>query len=329
VEEGVESLAGVSLTKCGLYDVTVIMTAHNEARFIRDAVTSVQMQTHRPRELILVDDGCTDETVEIARSIAVDFPLRVLRNVQPTGASPARNWGLREARTEWVAILDADDVWMPEKLEEQFRFIEAWDGQWPIAVLGSMGRHINEAGRDIGVCEIGVTSAEAFWGNLQDGGLPCIVHSSALFRREDALAVDSYVDDGAEDLELWERMSDLTAGVVISLDKSLVLYRKKRGGKMHTNVWAQCLNLDRLSANRRRRQEGLPPLTREEYVAFLRSQRLRERVRRWLRWKAVKNYRFGATNYVNGRKFVGSGQLSIAMLLNPGRVRSGIRRFRR
>ena len=150
------------------------MPAHNEARFIRDAIQSIQLQTYRPVELLLVDDGSTDETVAVAMSVGGPVPIRVLHHDRPKGSIASRNWGLYEASTEWVAMLDADDVWMPQKLEQQCKFIESWNGKWPIAVLGVKGRHINEAGEDIGACDIGVTTAEAYWMGVEDGGVATI-----------------------------------------------------------------------------------------------------------------------------------------------------------
>lgn len=96
--------------------ISVVIPCFNGARFLRQTLESVVRQTYRAHEIIVVDDGSTDDSAAIAESFG---PLvRVIR--QPNqGESVARNCGIEEACGEWVAFLDADDLWEPEKLERQ------------------------------------------------------------------------------------------------------------------------------------------------------------------------------------------------------------------
>jgi glycosyltransferase involved in cell wall biosynthesis len=309
-------------------DITVIMTAYNEARFIHDAVQSVQDQTYQPAELLLIDNGSTDDTVAIAQSVGGAVPVRVLSNTQMPSVVAARNLGLREAGSEWIATLDADDVWMPEKLERQRQFIESWTGHWPIAVLGVKGRHINEAGKDVGMFDLGVTTAEAYWALVESDNVAIIGHSAALFRRDAALTVGGYREEslGAEDVELWDRIAWSLGGVVIDVDQRLLLYRKKRGGMMHTLFTPQMLNIERIQVNRRRRNDDLPELSLAEFQNTLQLQPLRVRATRRRKWAAAKYYRFGAVNFVNSARMLGASQLAMATLLDPKRVVAGVRR---
>ena len=97
--------------------------------FIEEAIESVRAQTHPRWELLLVNDGSDDGTGEVARGYAEREPERIRLLSQPDGrsrgASAARNLGLREARGEFVALLDADDVWHPENLSEHVRHLAA------------------------------------------------------------------------------------------------------------------------------------------------------------------------------------------------------------
>ena len=100
--------------------VSCIVPVFNGERFLREALDSIVEQTHRPLEVVVVDDGSTDNTPQIAAS------YRDVRLVRQANAGPAaaRNRGLRETRGQLVAFLDADDLWRPEKLERQVgRFI--------------------------------------------------------------------------------------------------------------------------------------------------------------------------------------------------------------
>ena len=97
--------------------VSVILPSYNRSQSVGLAVESVLKQSFRDFELCVVDDGSEDDTVEILDSILGSFnTLRLKENV---GVSHARNYGIRSTDSEWIAFLDSDDVWHPQKLEKQ------------------------------------------------------------------------------------------------------------------------------------------------------------------------------------------------------------------
>jgi glycosyltransferase involved in cell wall biosynthesis len=99
----------------------VVIPVHNGGRFLGEALASVRAQTWRPLEIIVVDDGSTDDSVEVAARWAEVVLLRQKRR----GASAARNAGIARASGAFVALLDADDVWTPDKLRVQIEHLEA------------------------------------------------------------------------------------------------------------------------------------------------------------------------------------------------------------
>ena len=109
--------------------VTAIIIFLNEARFIEEAIASVLAQDFGQWELILVDDGSTDESTQIARSHALRQPQRIRYLDHPghenKGMSASRNLGVAHAQGDAVAFLDADDTWLPEKLSEQIAILDA------------------------------------------------------------------------------------------------------------------------------------------------------------------------------------------------------------
>lgn len=97
-------------------EISVIIPVYNGQRFLAQAVNSVLKQTVPPGEVIVVDDGSTDGSADIARS----FPTPVCTIFQENkGPAAARNAGVKEARGQLIAFLDADDIWLPEKLARQ------------------------------------------------------------------------------------------------------------------------------------------------------------------------------------------------------------------
>jgi len=96
--------------------VSVIIPVYNGERFLREAIQSVLDQTYRPSELIVVDDGSDDQSAQIAKSFG---PLVELLSQPNRGPGEARNAGIRKASGEFLAFLDADDIWLKDKLEKQ------------------------------------------------------------------------------------------------------------------------------------------------------------------------------------------------------------------
>lgn len=103
--------------------VSIIMPSYNTASFIEETIQSVLNQTYTNWELIIVDDCSTDNTDEVLENIK-DSRIRYFKNDKNSGAAVSRNKALREAKGQWIAYLDSDDLWMPEKLEKQIHFME-------------------------------------------------------------------------------------------------------------------------------------------------------------------------------------------------------------
>lgn len=103
--------------------VSVIMPSYNTSKYIVNSINSVRSQTYRNWELIIVDDCSTDNSLEIINSIQ-DNRIKIFQNEYNSGAAVSRNKALREARGKWIAFLDSDDIWAPEKLEKQLKFMK-------------------------------------------------------------------------------------------------------------------------------------------------------------------------------------------------------------
>lgn len=104
--------------------VSIIMPSYNTAKYIAAAIVSVQNQTYTNWELVVVDDCSTDDTDKVVKPLLSDARIRYLKNEKNSGAAVSRNRALREAKGKWIAFLDSDDIWVPEKLEKQIRFME-------------------------------------------------------------------------------------------------------------------------------------------------------------------------------------------------------------
>ena len=109
--------------------ISAIIIFLNEEIFLQEAIDSVLAQTYRNWELLLIDDGSTDRSSEIARAVAEQYPgrIRYLEHAghQNRGMSASRNLGIQNSKGKYIAYLDGDDVWMPTKLERQVDILES------------------------------------------------------------------------------------------------------------------------------------------------------------------------------------------------------------
>lgn len=104
--------------------VSIIMPSYNTGAYIAKTIDSVLAQTYQNWELIIVDDCSSDNTDEIVSTYLSDDRIHYLKNEKNSGAAFSRNTALREAKGKWIAFLDSDDLWMPEKLEKQLSFMK-------------------------------------------------------------------------------------------------------------------------------------------------------------------------------------------------------------
>lgn len=103
--------------------VSIVMPSYNTGRFISETIESVLAQTYSYWELIIVDDCSTDNTDDVVSQYLTDKRIRYIKNDTNSGAAASRNRALREAKGKWIAFLDSDDLWEPDKLQKQVSFM--------------------------------------------------------------------------------------------------------------------------------------------------------------------------------------------------------------
>jgi glycosyltransferase involved in cell wall biosynthesis len=221
--------------------ISVVIPAYNAAAHLAATLKSVCQQTTAPAEVIVVDDGSTDDTGEIARS----FGARVLR-VANGGPSAARNAGTQSASGQYIAYLDADDVWLPDKLATQLAELRCFGAP---AFSFTDYRMFDERG--VHRCKSELLRRFAFRRSVRlrrgrtsvvmapKNSAPVlydsyIVPSSLLVRRADVLAIGGFDQSlrVTEDYEFLLRLFRIVPAVVVL--KPLVLYRQ-HGGQATSN----------------------------------------------------------------------------------------------
>lgn len=126
--------------------VSIITASYNVEQYIAETIASVQSQTHTNWEMIITDDGSTDNTYKIIEEIArKDARIKLYKLKQNSGPAVARNQSIKKARGRFIAFLDADDLWCPDKLALQVKLMLEQN----ISVSFTSYQHIDEAGKDL------------------------------------------------------------------------------------------------------------------------------------------------------------------------------------
>ena len=121
--------------------VSIIMPSYNSDQFIEETIKSIFAQTYENWELILVDDCSTDNSIAyIEPIVATDKRINFIKLVKNSGPAIARNRAIKQAKGRYIAFLDSDDIWMPEKLSKQLTFMQKND----IALSFTSYYHIEE-----------------------------------------------------------------------------------------------------------------------------------------------------------------------------------------
>lgn len=222
------------------FAISAIIPVHNGERYLAEAIRSVLAQTLPPDEIIVVDDGSTDASGEIARDFGP--PVRVLTQAN-LGPAAARNLGVQHATGELLAFLDADDLWLPDKLARQAQVL--WGDSACEAVFGRVENFISPEMCKAECCALAHAARQS--GHIHIGAL--------LIRRAAFLRV-GWFDAGlrhGDFIDWWARASQIP--LVYTALPDLVLRRR--------------LHADNLT----RREPG----GRRDYLALLRQHLVRQR----------------------------------------------------
>lgn len=200
--------------------VSIITPAFNSGTFIADAIESVLMQTYGAWEMIIVDDGSTDDTGAVVKRYN-DSRIRYIRLERNTGSANARNVGILHAKGDYLAFLDSDDIWMPQKMERQTAFMQHHGA----AMCCTAYRWISEQGQELDRVIFPKTTInrdEAMWGKGTIGNSTVMLD----LRKFDFIEVPDI--HKREDLALWLKLLKIQP-CFYGMQEILTGYRKRKG----------------------------------------------------------------------------------------------------
>lgn len=219
--------------------VSVIIPVYKVEKYVAATVESVLAQTYKNFELLIIDDGSPDKSIEICQQFT-DHRIRIIRQ-ENRGVAAARNTGIRHAQGEYLAFLDADDLWTPEKLAKH---IEHLENSPAVGVSFCRSAFIDESGEPLGIYQITklkeITPLDLVCRTpIGNGSVPVIRRETL----EDIAFEDNlygtvenfYFDDDrqlhpSEDVECWLRIAMKTKWLIEGIAEPLTLYRVNSQG---------------------------------------------------------------------------------------------------
>lgn len=214
------------------------MACYNAASYVGEAISSVLRQTYTNTEVIVVDDGSTDTSVDIIKRLAAAHPDRIrLKHLKHSGPYPARNLGLSHARGDFIAFLDADDWWRDDCLESLLNALQDHEADLAYCGWQNVGEHILNPAPHIPPAYESEDSVAAFLKSC-----PWPIHA-VLTRRSVLDAVDGFSERffSSMDYDLWLRILAHT-GNIVRVPEVMAYYRWHGDGQISATRWKQVLD---------------------------------------------------------------------------------------
>ena len=210
--------------------ISIVMPAYNCEKYVKEAINSVLAQTYQNWELLVIDDGSKDNTLQIINEFGKkDFRIKPLQNEENMGVSATRNRGIELASGDWIAFLDSDDIWESTKLERQLKVADKNSAEF----LFTGSSYINEDGEPFkGIFEV---PEMVTYQRLRNHNV--ISCSSVLVKKKYFKNIKMEKDEMHEDYAVWLRI--LKLGVTAyGVNEPLLIYRisknSKSGNKLKT-----------------------------------------------------------------------------------------------
>jgi glycosyltransferase involved in cell wall biosynthesis len=210
--------------------VSVIIAAYNATNYIEESINSILGQTISDFELILIDDGSTDNTLAVIEKYAQIDARIVVVSQKNAGPASARNVGISMAKSQWIAILDADDIALPERLEQQLEFVTA---NPDTVLLGTGCIEIDENGGFLKTHRYPTNHGFLIRHLERQQAFP--PHSSCLYHTETVRRLGGFNKNfiQSEDADLWLCLSEV--GHIACLPQPMVKLRKHSAGISNHN----------------------------------------------------------------------------------------------
>jgi glycosyltransferase involved in cell wall biosynthesis len=298
------------------------MPTYNARPFLHDAIASVLAQTWSDFELIIVDDGSTDDSLAVAQSFAQTDPRVKVFSQPNSGTATTLNRAIELASSEWIFIMHSDDLMHPNRLERQLAFLEDHP---ELAVASSLVRHIDESGRVIGRDNSFLFTHEEIEEKIRLNKLIGFNHPAVVLRKSVVQSAGGYRQEfwPAEDIDLWNRLAEQGHKILVQ-PETLLDYRIHGASASVSRARLTRIKVRWLKDSMLRRRRNEPELTWEQFLAFRRKYPLKRRINEERVDFSQIFYKAAVGHFAKRRYLHTAGNAALAVLLRPFYISSEI-----
>jgi glycosyltransferase involved in cell wall biosynthesis len=293
------------------------MSVFNGEPYISLAVESILAQSYFNFKFIIVDNGSTDDTLKTLEKYSNrDERISIIHNPKTLSYVEGRMLGIEEVTTDWFALMDADDIAKPSRLERQMEVIEK-DTEGVLGAVGTWGEYINAKEKVLGSMRTGPTSLEEHDSLYRDNEAIILIDPSSIINRKTFWKSGGYRKEMYPpcDLDLWYRLSE-TGKKMLAVPEILMQYRVHAGSNSVAQTMLQRRITHFVNYNMRRRRSNLKELTLDEFNNNV-----------WVNWSyriprlyrdvAMTYYKKAALSFGEGRYLAMAAYLILVAILKP------------
>jgi len=298
--------------------LSVIMSMYNSARYLELAIHSVLAQSYKKFEFLIVDDGSTDDSLEIARRYQKHHKrIRIIAH-ENWGACDALNDAAEQAHGDWLFRIDPDDLMLSNRLARQVAFLRQ---NRDLSVASSLALLIDAEGRLIGRSRSPYTSRQVVAETIAGRELIGFHHPAVAMKKSVFKSVGGYRKQYwlAEDLDLWNRIAE-QGHMLLVQPEYLIKYRVHSESVSIASGRRQVQMIDWVEDSKNRRRDGLAEQTFDEFLAERQKQPWHSRLNQHRKTSARTLYKAAIQHWARRNYCQFVPELAAALMLEPDLV---------
>ncbi|MEO1858120.1 MAG: glycosyltransferase family A protein [Rubritalea sp.] len=296
--------------------VVIVIPVYNAGMFLKEAIDSCLRQTYQALRIVVINDASTDNIAELLGSYDDAAALEVITNHENKGKGRSLNTLLPLLTESYIALMDADDVMYPERIEKQVAFMEKHPG---LGASSGFMDYISSTGKIIGKARSDLLSEEDAQQYVKQNDpfaifCPCAMLRAEIFKDPDLLFRPQFWP--ADDVDLWNRIHEKGWQVFLQ-PEPLMQYRIHGSSAVTSSFFKTRHQFEFLRECMRARRRGDTEPTREEFVKMMAERPLWTRFNSWRKTYAKGMYRSGGFAIAEKKPFTAVCLLVVAGLLQP------------
>lgn len=299
--------------------ISVVMSVYNGADYLPASIESILEQTFKDFVFLIVNNGSDDNTAQILKKYhALDKRIEIITSKKNLSYVEGRMLAIRKVKTEWFAIMDADDISLPSRLEKQVNMII--NSNIPIAAIGTWAKYINNKGKILGSMRMNPTSPSEFKRMLSDNQAIVLIDPSSIIHLPTFNLVGGYRSEyvPSADLDLWYRLSEKNK-VLLVIPEYLIHYRVHNNSGSVMRTLLQRKKTHFVNYNMRLRRMNYEEILWEDFLDSVWSNYI-YRISRLRIDLAMTFFKHAGLSYGEGKFLICIINLIKAFLLSPGFV---------